>query len=296
MNFDHLHPVSWYPGHMLKAQREISKHLKLVDAAVLVLDARAPLASWHIDMADTLKNKARLLILNKSDLADPKTTNAWLRYWRNQGYAALSLNARKPNLQKRLLPRLIQAAQTGQNKRRTHTTRILVVGLPNLGKSSLINGLRGRPANQTGPRPGVTRHQQWTKISNECELLDTPGVMMPRVDDVETGLRLGLIAAVKETIIGVETLAAYCLHVLESQNRLDTLERVCGITAVGPASLCLQQLAKRWGLLLPGGDPNTERAAIRLLQEFREGRLGKISLEQCPQSESAQKGQAEQQA
>jgi ribosome biogenesis GTPase A len=213
--------VSWYPGHMLKAQREIGEKLKLIDVVVIVVDARLPYTSWNSELLERIGSKPRIVWLNKQDLAEPEVTKEWVDWYRGQGVLTASGDCTASKTKGRILQLLKKAAQrrTGARARLRSACRAMIIGVPNVGKSSLINCLVGRPQAKTGPTPGVTRRQQWVPIGKDFELLDTPGVMVPRVADGVAGLRLGLIAAIKDRICGEDLLAKYLFHCWHERDR-----------------------------------------------------------------------------
>jgi ribosome biogenesis GTPase A len=282
MNLEDLNAVSWYPGHMLKARREIGERLKLIDVVVVVLDARAPHSSFNFDVNAQVEHKARVLLLNKCDLADEATTRRWKQHWADEQVIAVQAN--RWGGRGALLKVLNQALEAdhirkGRKHRRLPPHRAMIIGMPNVGKSSLINSVLQKKLNRVGPRPGVTRHQQWAGLGDDWELLDTPGVMAPRLADAETGLRLGLVAAIKDRVIGEETLASYCIHALSAQDQLSALD--CYDLGKLPDTIpdVLQSLAERWGMKLAGGENDVQRTCKKLLQDFRSGKLGRLSLD-----------------
>jgi ribosome biogenesis GTPase A len=282
MNLEDLNPVSWYPGHMLKAQRQIGERLKLIDVVVVVLDARAPHSSFNFDLHAQVEHKARVLLLNKSDLADEETTALWKRHWADE--QVLIVQANRWGGRNTLLKALNQALDAdhkrkGRKHRRLPPHRAMIIGMPNVGKSSLINSVLQKKLNRVGPRPGVTRHQQWAALGKDWELLDTPGVMAPRLADAETGLRLGLVAAIKDRVIGEDKLASYCIHALSAQNRLSALDGYELGELPETIPEVLKRLSERWGMKVGGGEPDLPRTCKKLLQDFRSGKFGRLSLE-----------------
>ncbi|MFT5129511.1 MAG: ribosome biogenesis GTPase A [Rhodothermales bacterium] len=278
MTFDHIPIHSWYPGHMRKAERLIKEKLKLIDVIVELVDARAPQSTQNFQLEELVAHRPRVTVLAKSDLANPETTRAWQDHWRAEDRFVISVSEQDSQLSKRVLTALELAAAT-RPKRIVRRTRALVLGLPNVGKSTLINRLARRKKAVTGPRPGVTRHQQWVVLGDALELLDTPGIMIPRIPDAPTGLKMGLVAALKDEHLGQELLAAYIIHVCQQQ-QLPALAETYGIGSEDeePNEL-IAAIAQNRGLLLPGNQPDVRRASETIINDFRQGRLGRISLE-----------------
>lgn len=281
--------IQWFPGHMTKTKRQIEKHLKLVDAVAELVDARIPVSSRNPVLAQLVQQKPRVILLNKADMADPAQTARWIALYREQGTPAVALDCRSGKglngfvpLVKEVLASRIEAWKAkGMVGRQI---RVMVVGVPNVGKSSLINKLsRGGKAN-VEDRPGVTRSNQWFSIGNGFELLDTPGVLWPKFDDPQVGEHLAFTGAVKDQVVDVEQLGARLLERL-SQTYPDAL---CQRYKLNPADLegkqgwqLLEQVGQKRGMLVSGGEIDTERAAATVLDEFRAGKLGRITLEHC---------------
>lgn len=284
MDFSKLSTANWYPGHMRKAERQIREKLKLVDCIVELVDARAPYSSTNANLADVMDNKAHVLLLTKSDLADAETTRQWLNYFRSSGKACMSIHHRQQDLAGKITKLIIQTADEyriskGATTPRLRAVRAMIIGLPNVGKSSLINAMVNRKQTRTGPTPGITRHQQWVVLRDGLELLDTPGVMVPRVSDPETGLRLGLTACIKDAIVGVELLTEYLLYQWTQQNRQEYLQRY---KLEGPPRNHLEllnQVGVNTGTLKTAGEVEMTQTASLILQDYREGRMGRMSLE-----------------
>ncbi len=284
MDFSRLSPMSWYPGHMRKAERELQDRLKLIDLVLEIVDARAPRSSLNPRLSRMAANKAHVIVINKEDLADSDTTKAWVRHFRDENRQCLALHHRRRGTRSRIL-KILQRAATDDRQRRgvtrpqLHATRIMVVGIPNVGKSSLINLLTGRKQAKIGPHPGVTRQQQWVTLSDDLELLDTPGVTLPKLKQAETGLRLGLLATIKDSVIGTELLVEYLHHVYRQQDRWEIVSRhkLDGFPATSEE--LLEEVGRRAGYINAGGIVRHKQAADLLLREFREGNYGRISLE-----------------
>ncbi len=277
--------IQWFPGHMAKTRRMIAKSLPLVDAVAELLDARLPQSSRNPEFNRLTGKKPRLVILNKADMADPDITCRWMQYYKNQGYAVITADSKNgkgvkqfaPALRELLKDQLQRYADKGMKGR---PIRVMILGIPNVGKSSLINRLAGGKRAKAEDRAGVTRTQQWIKTAEGVELLDTPGVLWPKLDDQEVAVRLAMTGAIRDDILDKEALAARLLKLLHQEYPQAIAERY-KITPEqeGEGFELLELMAKNRGMLLSGGVPNTERAAITLLDEFRGTKLGRISLE-----------------
>ena len=277
--------IQWFPGHMAKTRRMIAKSLPLVDAAAELLDARLPMSSRNPELNRLTGKKPRLIILNKADMADPAVTQQWMQYYKKQGFAVITADSKSgkgvkqfaPALRELLKEQLEKYAAKGMKGR---PIRVMILGIPNVGKSSLINRLAGGKRAKAEDRAGVTRTQQWIKTTDGVELLDTPGVLWPKLDDQDVAVRLAMTGAVRDDILDKEALAARLMTLLHAEYP-QALEQRYKI----PPDLetegfaYLELMAKNRGMLLSGGVPNTERAAITLLDEFRGTKLGRISLE-----------------
>ncbi len=276
--------IQWFPGHMTKTKRKIAEVLPLIDAVAEVVDARIPLSSQNPDILSIVGNKPRLVLLNKYDMADPVVTEKWINYFKNQGIIAIpvdcksgkGLNQFKQSVKDLLGDTLIKYAQKGLVGK---PLRVMVVGIPNVGKSSFINKIAGGNKAKVENRPGVTRGNQWFTIDKQLELLDTPGVLWPKFDDVAVGEKLAFTGAIKDKVVDVELLAVRLLEILAVDYReLLTLRYKNLDFEVEPYEL-LEQIGKSRGMVIKGGEVDTERAANMLLEEFRNCKIGKISLE-----------------
>lgn len=282
---DDMKDIQWFPGHMAKTRRQIAKSLPLVDAAAELLDARLPLSSRNPELGALTRRKPRLVILNKADMADPDVTGQWVQYFRRQGCAVITADSKNgkgikgfaPALRELLSDQLAKYVEKGMKGR---PIRVMILGIPNVGKSSLINRLAGGKHAKAEDRAGVTRTQQWIKTADGVELLDTPGVLWPKLDDQEVAVRLAMTGAIRDDILDKEALAARLLALLHTAypQALETRYKIAP-DAEAEGFALLEMMAKNRGMLLPGGVPNTERAAITLLDEFRSAKLGRISLE-----------------
>ena len=267
--------IQWFPGHMKKAERMMQDSLKLVDVVCEVVDARIPSASRNPDLDGIIAGrKPRLLILNRADQADPNVTAQWRAYYKDNGVAFMECDARSG----RGVKDLPQALRSVRQK--TGTMRAMVVGVPNVGKSTFINKVSGRKTAAASDRPGVTRGKQWITVDNQLELLDTPGILWPKFDDPLVGDRLAFTGAVKDEVLDTEDLAAKLLVTLRDDYPKAVTERYkIDLDPDAQGWELLEACARKRGFLLGGGQVNTERMAAVLLDEFRGGKLGRISLE-----------------
>ncbi len=276
--------IQWFPGHMAKARRQVSEKLKLVDIVFELLDARLPLSSRNPIMDDVLKNKPRLILLTKSDLADEEVNKEWVQYFRKQGIRVLLIDAQAGKgigQIQRISEQVLQDLFTQRKQKgiRLRRIRAMVVGIPNVGKSSLINRLARRNAAKTADRPGVTRVQQWIRVGQTLELLDTPGILWPKFDDPQIGLRLAVSGAIKEDILPLDDVALYALdylakrypHALQKRYQLKDINR--------PPLEMMEEIGKRRGCLARGGEINYEKVIDILLHDIRSGKLGRLSFE-----------------
>ena len=287
--------IQWFPGHMAKTRRLMAANLKLVDAAAELIDARIPVASRNPEIQRILGQKPRIILLNKAGLADERITRQWIAYYQQKGVPALAIDCKSGSgisqiapLLRRVLAQLL--ARRAQRGMQTRPIRLMIVGVPNVGKSSLINRLAGSKRAKVEDRPGVTRGKQWVSLESGMELLDMPGVLWPKFEDPAVGERLAFTGAVKDDVLDVELLALKLLLLL----REEYSELLCQrykltreeLAAAAAADL-LELVGRKRGMLLGGGAVNTERAAITVLDEFRGGRIGRISLERPPKEEEA---------
>ena len=274
--------IQWYPGHMTKTRRMIEAELKSVDAVCEIVDARIPIASRNPDIRAIAGSMPRMVVLNRADQADAQQTARWRAWFEAQGCKTIACDAKtgagtrsfEPAARQLLAAKLEKYESRGQKR----AMRLMVVGVPNVGKSSFINRLSGRKSAKAEDRPGVTRAKQWINVSDRIQLLDTPGILWPKFDDERTGLYLAFTGAVRDEILDLETLAYRFVQTL-SRVAPGALTARYGITPAGDAWEDLQACAKARGFLLPGGALNTERMARILLDEYRAGKLGRITLE-----------------
>ena len=277
--------VQWFPGHMARTRRQIKECLPLVDAVTELLDARIPMSSRNPELGDLIGNKPLIVLLNKCDLADAQATSAWIRFFEAQGAAALAVDCRSGkglNAYPELVRRVLEATIRRNTERGMagKPLRMMVVGIPNTGKSSFINRMAGRNRAKVADKPGVTRQNQWFAIGGGIELLDTPGVLWPKFDDPKVGDRLAFIGSVKDEILDNELMAVRLLEVLQA-DYADRIRERYGFVPDTDAEAweTLEQIGRARGMLMRGGEIDTSRTANMLLDEYRAGRLGRITLE-----------------
>ena len=280
--------IQWFPGHMTKTRRKIQTSLKLVDAVAEIIDARIPVSSRNPELHKIIENKPRIILMNKCDMADPSQTARWVSCYQKEGILAIPVDCKSgrglnqfiPKVRELLKDRIIQWEQKGMVNR---TIRVMIVGIPNVGKSSFINRMAKQNRAKVEDRPGVTRGNQWFTIGKAFDLLDTPGVLWPKFDDPNVGEKLAFTGAVKDQIVDTEQLASRLLEVLRDEypSMLTTrykLEKY-DLQPLQGYEL-LELIGRKRGMLVSGGEIDTERASIMVLDEFRSAKLGKITLEQ----------------
>jgi len=276
--------IQWYPGHMTKTRRQIEADLKQVDAVCEILDARIPIASRNPDIDAICGSKPRIVILNRMDLADPAATKAWTTYFKSKGIAAIATDCKsrkgisdfQPAVRLVMKDKIERNAAKGMNR----PIRVMIVGIPNVGKSTLINQISGRKGAKAENRPGVTRGKQWVTVDNSLLLLDTPGILWPKFEDPNVGMMLAYTGAVKENVIDIEELACFLMELLFKRYP-DVLRDRYGLSLDdGMAGYeLLEQAGRKRGYLLARGEINTERMAKVLLDEYRAGKLGRFTFE-----------------
>ena len=277
--------IQWYPGHMTKTRRQMAEYIKQVDAVCEVVDARIPQVSRNPDMDEIAAGRPRMMILNRIDLADPNKTAVWAKHFRDQGMAVIQTDSRAgtgtqafSNAVRTLLADKI--AQWNEKGLVGKSVRVMVVGIPNVGKSTFINRILGRKSAKAADRPGVTRGSQWFRVESGIDLLDTPGILWPKFEDPEVGMRLAYTGAVKEDVIDTETLACHFIALLAKYYPQTLLERYKLEAPADADGYDLLQLAgKKRGYLVSGGEVNTERMAKALMDDYRSGKLGRLTLE-----------------
>ena len=273
----------WYPGHMTKAVRMMQENIKLVDLIIELVDARIPVSSRNPDISRLGENKSRMILLNKADLADPVVNKQWTAFYQSQKAFVLELNARNGSGMKNIQALVNEACKEKIERDRkrgiqNRPVRAMVVGIPNVGKSTFINSFAGKACAKTGNKPGVTKGKQWIKLSKTLELLDTPGILWPKFEDNEVGMRLAFIGSMNDEVLIMDELAIDFIRAV----RLfygDKLEERYGITLSDDPIIVLEQIAESRKCYLKGDKLDTGKAAAMLMDDFRSGRLGRISLE-----------------
>ncbi|SES67030.1 Ras superfamily GTP-binding protein YlqF [Natronincola peptidivorans] len=279
--------INWYPGHMKKTRELLKEQLKLVDMVFELLDARIPLSSKNPIIDEIIGNKPKIVILNKYDLAHEGTTRQWVQYYKKQGIKAIAVNtlegkglkealSESENVTKDKMAALIEKG------RKARAIRSMMVGIPNVGKSSIINQLTGRKSAKTGDRPGVTKGKQWVRIRGNIELLDTPGILWPKFEDQEVALNLAFTGAIKDEIMDIETLALKLVERLWEQEKDKLIERYKLKEEFTFPLEIMDIIAKNRGCIVSGGEIDYSRVSHMILDEFRGGKIGRISLEQPP--------------
>ncbi len=272
--------INWYPGHMKKTRELIQENLKLVDTVIEVIDARIPISSRNPVIDELIKGKRRIIALNKSDLADKRANELWMEHFRNSGYHAVAMNCMSGEGVQPLM-KLLNAIQEEKNagKLRRRPLRMMIVGIPNAGKSSLINRLTGKKSARTGNKPGVTRGKQWLNLGPEMQLLDTPGILWPKFEDPKAGENLAYTGSIKDEILDIATLAMHLTGVL-SDRFPELLKQRYKLEALGETPLeTMELIAAKRGFILSKERVDYERTGRTILDEFRSGAIGRITLE-----------------
>lgn len=277
----------WYPGHMTKAKRMMQEDMKLIDLVIELTDARVPLSSRNPDIDELGKNKARLILLNKSDLADEKQNEAWAAYFKEKGYFTAKIDARSGAGMKQIQEIIREASKekTERDRKRgilNRPVRAMVVGIPNVGKSTFINTFAGKACAKTGNKPGVTKGKQWIRLNKNVELLDTPGILWPKFEDQSVGLKLAVIGSIKDELLQTEELAMWIISFLRGRYA-GFLSKRYQIEELGTEPEILEKIAFARGCRLKGDLPDYQKAAALLVDDLRSGKLGRITLE-CPET------------
>ncbi|MBU5471995.1 MAG: ribosome biogenesis GTPase YlqF [Clostridiales bacterium] len=273
----------WYPGHMTKAKRQMQEDIKLIDLVIELVDARIPLSSRNPDIDELGKNKARLILMNKADLASDEQTRRWSEYFRNKGFYVVKLDARSKAGMKAINDVIMEACKEKieRDRRRgikNRPVRAMVVGIPNVGKSTFINTYAGKACAKTGNKPGVTKGKQWIRLNKNVELLDTPGILWPKFEDQQVGLRLALIGSIKDEILNIDELSLELIRIIQ-KNYPGILAARYELEEEKDAVEVLEQIARNRNCVQKGNELDYSKAALLVIDEFRSGRLGKITLE-----------------
>lgn len=277
----------WYPGHMTKAKRMMQENIKLIDLIIEVVDARIPRSSRNPDIDELGKNKARLILLNKADLADERENEKWAQYFQEKGYYTVKLNAKSGAGIKNVLPAIMESCQEKLERDRkrgikNRPVRAMVVGIPNVGKSTFINAFAGKACTITGNKPGVTKGKQWIRINKNVELLDTPGILWPKFEDQSVGAKLAMVGSIKDEILNLEELSLELLGCLHEFYK-GLLEKRYELTESDDRLSMLTQIAENRKCIQKGNELDYVKAANIFLEEFRNGKIGRITLERPEQ-------------
>ncbi len=276
--------INWYPGHMAKTKKQIIEDLKLIDIVVEILDARMPLASVNPDIQNYIKDKKKIIILNKSDLADENITNEWIKYYKSKGINAIAIEANNGKGIPKVIDCIKSEYKSIEDKyikkgRIGKAIRIMVLGIPNVGKSTFINKLAKRNTAKVGNKPGVTKQKQWIKIDNNIELMDTPGMLWPRLDDQELAMHLAFVGTIGENSIDNEEIAYYLIEYLKNTYPNKLKERYNVELEEKETIDIINEIAKKRGAIISGGNINMQKVSDIILNEFRSGKLGRITIE-----------------
>ncbi len=278
-----MNNIQWYPGHMAKAKRQMQEDLKLIDIIIELLDARVPLSSRNPDIDELGKYKYRLVLLNKADLADERENDRWREFFKEKGYYTVAMDARRKNTMKQVTDVVMEACREKIERDRkrgimNRPVRAMVVGIPNVGKSTFINTYAGRASAKTGNKPGVTKGKQWIRPNKSVELLDTPGILWPKFDDRTVGVHLALIGSINDTLLNTDELGLELIRILQTRYP-GVLAGRYEVDEAAKAPEILMGIAKNRNCLAKGGELDYAKAAILLIDDFRSGALGRITLE-----------------
>lgn len=273
----------WYPGHMTKAKRQMQEDIKLIDLVIELVDARVPLSSRNPDIDDLGRQKARLVLMNKADLADEEQNKAWTAYFKEKGFFVVKLDARTKAGMKAISSVIMDACKEKIERDRkrgikNRPVRAMVVGIPNVGKSTFINTYAGKACAKTGNKPGVTKGKQWIRLNKNVELLDTPGILWPKFEDQRVGLYLALVGSIKDELLNIDELSLELIKILQA-NYPGVLGQRYGILEQQTPAEVLQEIAKNRNCVKKGSELDYSKASALVIDDFRSGRLGKITLE-----------------
>ena len=275
--------VQWYPGHMTKAKRMMQENIKLIDLVIELVDARAPLSSKNPDIDELGKNKFRLILLNKADLASEKGNAMWTKYFEEKGYFVVKINSRSGAGMKQISATIMEACKEKIERDRkrgilNRPIRAMVVGIPNVGKSTFINSFAGKAAAKTGNKPGVTKGAQWIRLNKQVELLDTPGILWPKFEDQAVGVKLAMLGSVNDEILNIEELAVELIKLL-GEHFPEVIGERYQIEKQDEPLKVLEEIARVRACLLKGNELDISKAANILIDDFRSGKLGKLTIE-----------------
>ncbi|MGI6686665.1 MAG: ribosome biogenesis GTPase YlqF [Bacillota bacterium] len=279
-----LPPIQWYPGHMAKAKKQIKESFALIDVTIEVVDARLPQSSRNPVLDEIISGKPRIIVLNKSDLAYSEMTRQWMGYFKSQGLGAVAVDSTSKKGIKELINEIKQEAEPQMKAleakgRRRRPVRVMIVGIPNVGKSTLINAMVNQASTKTGNKPGVTKGTQWVRVMEGVELLDTPGMLWPKFDDQETGFKLAVTGAISDLVFSLEDVAKYLVcYLLENKPEALQERYKIEITDSDPEKV-IENIGRKRGFLASGGIVKMDQTVVMLLSEFRSGKLGKFTLE-----------------
>lgn len=273
----------WYPGHMTKAKRQMQEDIKLIDVVIELVDARIPLSSKNPDIDGLAKNKSRIILLNKFDLADPEWTKRWKAWFESQGCFVVMVNSKKGTGVRNVNEVILQACKEKIERDRkrgiiNRPVRAMIVGIPNVGKSTFINSFAGKACAKTGNKPGVTKGKQWIKLNKNVELLDTPGILWPKFEDQSVGLKLAFIGSIKEELLNVAELAMELITFM-NEHYHGVIESRYEIESCNDSVQALYDIAEKRSCKLRGNELDINKAASIVIDDFRSGKLGKITLE-----------------
>ena len=276
--------IQWYPGHMTKAKRAMKEDIKLIDLVIELVDARVPLSSRNPDIDDLAKGKARMVLLNKSDLADERVNAQWAAWFETKNIHAVKVDSRNKGTLKQVQSVVQEACKEKIERDRkrgimNRPIRTMVVGIPNVGKSTFINSFAGKACAKTGNKPGVTKGNQWIRLNKTLELLDTPGILWPKFEDQAVGLKLALIGSINDQILNKDDLACRCIRILKERYPGMVSQRFGLETEDKEPAAILEDVARLRSCLMKGGELDIARAAAMVLDDFRSGKLGRVTLE-----------------
>ena len=282
-NFAHT-VISWYPGHMAKTKKQIIEDLKLIDIVIEILDARVPLASQNPDIEEIIKDKNKIIVLNKSDLADNNITNRWIDFYKNKGIKAIAVESNNSKGIKDVIEAIKSEYESIKEKyiqkgRIGKAIRVMVLGIPNVGKSTFINSIAKRNTAKVGNKPGVTKQKQWIKVTNEIELMDTPGMLWPKLENKDFAMHLAFVGTIGDNAIDKEEIAYYLLEYL-IKNYPERIKERFNIELEEKETMnVLEEIARKRGAIISGGNINIQKVSDIILNEFQNGKLGRITIE-----------------